>query len=256
MTRDDRKQEILALLEDRGNVEVEVLSRQFAVSKMTIHRDLDDLEREGVLRKVRGGATIEAGMQFESDFRFRARQDGDIKRQVARKALELIEPGMTIMIADGTTAAALGAILPERRPLTAITNNAAVIDNLRNENGINLISLGGRYSAKYNGYFGVLTEQSLASLRADIAFITAPALSGTQIFHMDGDVVRTKQAMLRAAAKSCLLVLHRQFDRVALHMFADLMAFDWIIADRLPDQQVCDELAGRGIKLTLVDEMD
>ena len=60
MARDDRKQQILGMLEDRGSVEVEALAQQFSVSKMTIHRDLDDLESEGVLRKIRGGATIEA----------------------------------------------------------------------------------------------------------------------------------------------------------------------------------------------------
>jgi DeoR/GlpR family transcriptional regulator of sugar metabolism len=255
MTREDRQREIMGLLENRGMVEVEALTRQFSVSKMTVHRDLDDLERQGVLRKVRGGATIEAGIQFESDFHFRARQDRDVKFQVARKALELVEPGSTIMIADGTTAAALGMIVPEKRPVTVITNNAAVIDGLRSETGINLISLGGAYSAKYNGFFGLPTEQNLTSLRADIAFITAPAVSGTQVFHMDGEVVRTKQAMLRAAAKSCLLLLHRQFDRVALHMFADLSDFDWIISDQLPDPKICDELSARGIKLTLADKI-
>ncbi|KQZ76687.1 DeoR family transcriptional regulator [Sphingopyxis sp. Root214] len=254
MARDDRKQQILGMLEDRGSVEVEALAQQFSVSKMTIHRDLDDLESEGVLRKIRGGATIEAGIQFESDFRFRTRQDSDAKDAVARAAMELVEPGMTVMLADGTTTAALGAMLIEKRPITAITNNAAIMDSLRSDAGINLIALGGRYSGKYNGYFGVLAEQSLASLRSDIAFITAPAVSGSQVFHMDGDVVRTKRAMLRAAAKSCLLVLHRQFDRVALHMFADLSEFDWIIVDRLPESNICDELAARGIKLTVAGE--
>lgn len=254
MARDDRKQLIMSMLEDRGSVEVEMLSQQLGVSKMTVHRDLDDLEAEGVLRKIRGGATIEAGIQFESDFRFRMRHDSGAKDAVARKALELIEPGMTIMLADGTTAAALGAMLPEKRPLTVITNNAATVDGLRSEASINLISPGGRYSGKYNGYFGVLTEQSLASLRGDIAFITAPAVSGSQVFHMDGDVVRTKRAMLRAAAKSCLLVLHRQFDRVALHLFAELSEFDWIIVDQLPEQRIVDELSARGIKLLVADK--
>ena len=71
--REDRKQAIMDLLVEQRAVDLDDLAERFAVSKMTIHRDLDDLESEGLLRKMRGGATMESGTQFESDFRFRAR---------------------------------------------------------------------------------------------------------------------------------------------------------------------------------------
>ena len=97
---------------------------------MTIHRDLDELEQNGVLRKVRGGPTADAGNQFESDFRIRVRQDADAKERMAREALSLIEPGMTVMINDGSMSAVLGSMLNQKRPLTVITNNQAIISAL------------------------------------------------------------------------------------------------------------------------------
>ncbi|OZG73607.1 DeoR family transcriptional regulator [Hahella sp. CCB-MM4] len=251
MKRDERRQLILELLADQGAVEVEELAHRYAVSKMTVHRDLDELEQAGLLRKVRGGATIEAGMQFESDFRFRERQGHEEKELIARRAMELIEPGMTIMINDGSTAAALGEMLPEKRPLTVITNNAAIIDRLRQESGIKLIALGGEYSAKFNGYFGVLTEQSLENLRADIAFISSPAVSGSQAFHMDDDVIRSKRAMLKGSVKSCLLISHQRFGHVALHVLANLEEFDAVITDCSPGDEVFNELTQSGIHLTI-----
>ena len=72
MKRDERRQAIMDLLVGARAVDLDDLADRFAVSRMTIHRDLDDLEQAGLLRKVRGGATIEAGTQFESDFRIRA----------------------------------------------------------------------------------------------------------------------------------------------------------------------------------------
>ncbi|MGO8536032.1 DeoR family transcriptional regulator, partial [Rhizobium ruizarguesonis] len=72
----------------------------FSTSRLTIHSDLDDLEQAGVLRKVRGGATIDAGTQFESDFRIRERQGSEAKLAMAETALELVEPGMTVMVND------------------------------------------------------------------------------------------------------------------------------------------------------------
>lgn len=72
LKREERRQAIMDLLVETRAADLDALAERFAVSRMTIHRDLDDLEQAGLLRKVRGGATIEAGIQFESDFRIRA----------------------------------------------------------------------------------------------------------------------------------------------------------------------------------------
>ena len=85
------------------------------------------------MRKIRGGATVESGTQFESDFRIRARQDVGAKARMAQAAAALVEPGMTVLINDGSMAAVLAETLLDRRPLTVITNNAAVLDRLRVE---------------------------------------------------------------------------------------------------------------------------
>ncbi|ENS79891.1 DeoR/GlpR family DNA-binding transcription regulator [Brucella melitensis] len=251
MKRDDRRQAIINLLIENQAVDLDDLAGRFAVSKMTIHRDLDSLEQSGVLRKVRGGATIGAGTQFESNFRFRERQDGEAKLKMARAALELVEPGMTVMVNDGSMAALLGGMLREKRPLTVITNNAVIIDELKGENGINLIALGGTYSAKFNAFFGILTEEALARLSADIAFVSSPAVNGQLVYHMDENVVRTKRAMTNAAARSCLLVNHQRFGRPALHVMADLTDFDAIITDASPGTAVLNGLKQAGIKLTI-----
>jgi DeoR/GlpR family transcriptional regulator of sugar metabolism len=251
MKRDDRQAAIMDLLVEQGSVELEDLAQRFAVSKMTIHRDLDELEQAGVLRKIRGGATTEAGTQFESDFRFRERRSGAAKERMCDAALALVEPGMTVMINDGSTAAVLGRRLVEKRPLTVITNNAAVIDALRDESGITLITLGGTYSAKFNAYFGVVTEGSLAQLRADIAFISVPAVAGMEAFHMDDEVVRAKRAMQHAARQNVLLVNHARFDRTALHKLCDLTDYAAIITDDTPSDAAQQALAQGGVALTI-----
>lgn len=238
MKRDDRRQAIMDLLVEHRMVDLEDLSDRFAVSKMTIHRDLDDLEQAGMLRKVRGGATIEAGSQFESDFRFRQQQEGGAKRRMAQAALELIEPGMTVMINDGSMASVLGEMLPQKRPITVITNNAAVIDCLKTESGVNLIAVGGSYSVKFNGFFGVVAEEALSRLSADIAFISTPAVSGSRVYHMDDDVVRSKRAMIAGAARRCLLVNHKRFNHTALHVLATIDEFEVIITDEEPPEDV------------------
>lgn len=254
MKRDRRRQAIMDLLIERRAVDLEDLADRFGVSKMTIHRDLDDLEQTGLLRKIRGGATIETGTRFESDFRIREMQDADGKARMARVALDFVEPGMTVMVNDGSMAAVLGAGLPEKAPLTVITNNAAVIDHLKEATRVTLIALGGEYSAKFNGFFGLVTETALSRLRADLAFISTPAVAGLQAFHMDSAVVQAKRVMIRSSGRRVLLVNHRRFGHPAMHLLADLAEFDAIITDASPPAEDCTAIEEAGLKLTLAKE--
>lgn len=243
MKRDERRQEIVNLLIENRTLELDDVASRFGVSKMTIHRDLDDLESAGVLRKVRGGATIDAGTQFESDFRFRELQEADVKRALAETAADLVEPGMTVMINDGSMASVLGDVLCEKKPVTIITNNAAIMERAKGISGVTLICLGGVYSAKFNAYLGIVTEKALLDLRADIAFISAPAASGRLAYHMDEAVVRTKRAMMTSSRQTCLLINSRRFGHTALHVLADIAKFDTVISDKPLPQDTSAELA-------------
>jgi len=251
LKRESRQQAIMDLLVAEGNVDLDSLAERFAVSRMTIHRDLDELESAGLLRKVRGGATIESGTRFESDFRFRERQGGAAKSAMATEALDLVEPGMTVMINDGSMAALLGERLTAKRPLTVITNNAAVIDALKAEAGITLIALGGLYSPKFNAFLGKVTEEALESLRADIAFISTPGVSGLEVFHMDEQVVRAKRLMMDKARIRCLVVNHARFGHAALYRLGALAEFDHIITDDQPDARTAKTFRDAGLTLTI-----
>lgn len=254
MKLEDRRQEIIEVLVREGSASLEVLSQRFGVSKMTIHRDLDDLEAAGLLRKVRGGATIEASSQFESDFRYRERRAVEEKRRIARFAVGLVEPGMSVMVDDGSTSQLLAPRLAECRPLTVITNNMAIMEQLSGAAGIVLMALGGTYSRKFNGFFGVLTEDNLAGLRADLSFVSSSAIEGFSAFHQDQEVVQVKRHFIRSAARRYLLVDHAKFGHTALHFLAELDAFDEIITGAPLDRETERLLGNRGIGLHIATE--
>lgn len=254
MKLEDRRQEIIDLLMEAGTVALDDLAMRFGVSKMTIHRDLDDLEAAGMLRKVRGGASIESNLQFESDYRYRERREPDEKRRIAATAAALIEPGMTVLINDGSTAGLLAERLVDMRLLTVITNNCAVFETLKDASGVTLLTLGGVYSKKFNGFFGIVTEESLSRLRADIAFVSTPAVNGTTCYHMDHDVVRAKRLMISAGSRAYLLVDHQKFGRTALHHLADLSAFAGVITGVPLPPHHATPLTDAGIPLILAQQ--
>jgi len=254
MKREERQQGIVNLLVERRTVDLEDLAERFAVSKMTVHRDLDELEQSGFLRKVRGGASIQPSGHFESDFRYRQKQAGEEKQRLAAAAVAMIEPGQTVIIDDGSTAGGIARHLADLRPLTVISNNLAVIQDLAGVGGITLIALGGQYSKKFHGFFGLLAEDTLRSLRADVAFLSSSAIHGVSAFHQDQEVVHTKRLMMAAAARKYLLVDHGKFGRTALHFLTGLEAFDAVFTGRELEPQMREALDGAGVSLTMVEK--
>jgi len=244
-----RRHEIVEMLVEHGSATLEALAEHFGVSKMTIHRDLDALEAEGRLRKLRGGATLESSGQFESDFRYRARMAGEEKARIAQHAAGFVEPGMSVMVDDGSTSQALAPHLAAIRPLTVITNNLGLISDLSGKPGIELIALGGNYASKFNGFFGVLTETALRDLRADMALISSSAVSERSAFHQDQEVLGVKRAMIASAAQRYLMVDHQKFGRTALHLLADLEDFDGVVTSDALERTRAETLRQDGIRL-------
>ncbi|KQT52002.1 DeoR family transcriptional regulator [Aureimonas sp. Leaf454] len=255
MKREHRRRDIIDLLAEGGSASLDMLAHHFAVSKMTIHRDLDELEAEGLLRRTRGGATIEASTQFESDFRHRTQMAVDEKRAVARRGADFIEPGMSVMVDDGSTSQTILPFLVEKRPLTVITNNMALITELAGEAGINLIALGGTFSRKFNGFFGAVTENALASLRADISFISSSAIQGRTAFHQDQEALEVKRRMIASSARRYLLVDHGKFGRTALHLLTDLKVFDGIVTSSALSAETAASLRQDGLTLHFAEDL-
>lgn len=252
MKLDGRRQAIMDLLMESGTVSLDELAAQFGVSKMTVHRDLDELQDAGLLRKVRGGATLQSSAQFESDFRYRERQAIEEKRRIAAAAAQLVEPGQTVMIGDGSTVGNIAKLLVDIRPLTVITNNLAVVQELNDASGLQLISPGGQYNRKYNGFFGLVAEDALRALRADIAFLSTSAIHGAAAFHQEPEVLRSKRLMMAGSGQRFLVVDHGKFGRSALHFFSELNRFDAVLTGGQPEAASRVALDAAGVTLRVI----
>ncbi|MFT4039890.1 MAG: DeoR/GlpR family DNA-binding transcription regulator [Thermomicrobiales bacterium] len=228
---DERRERIAAIVLTNEAVSGRDLAARFGVSQMTIHRDLDELERRGVLRKTRGGATPQPSSLFESNVRYRLGSAIREKEALARYALTLIEPGQAVLLDDATTTLALARLLPELAPLTVITNYLATIQALHASPGIRLIALGGEYFPSHDSFTGIVCQGSIAALRADIFLMSTSAVSHGTAFHQEQDIVAVKRAMLRVADRRVLLIDHAKLGKTALHRLADLADFDLIVVD-------------------------
>jgi len=226
-----RQERIAERVSQSEFVSAKELAEAFAVSLMTIHRDLDELEGRGMLRKVRGGATPMPSSLFESTVRYRLSAASAEKDALARYALHLIEPGQAVMLDNSTTTLALARLLPSLAPLTVITNFHAVLREIGMSRHIQLIILGGQYAPQHDAFTGLVCEAAINALRADVVFMSTTAITNGVAYQPEQDESLVKRAMLGAAARRILLVDHHKFGRVALHRLASLRDFDLVVVD-------------------------
>ncbi|OQO89580.1 DeoR family transcriptional regulator [Saccharomonospora piscinae] len=224
-----------ALIRDRvradGAVRASALAAEFGVSVMTVHRDLDALQAQGWLVRVRGGATAAPSPAFHGDIAQRRATMVQAKRALARAALELVRPGDTVMLDESTTCLALAERLAERTPLTVITYFQPVVTLLAGMPGITLISLGGEYFPAYDAFLGLYTAEGVAKVRADTVFVSTTAVAHGRCYHHSQATVQVKRAMLASASRRVLVVDHTKFARQGLYALAPLTDFDLVLAD-------------------------
>jgi len=225
---DERRRSILDELTEHGSVQIDHLADQLDVSRMTVHRDLNQLEEKGLLRKVRGGATLESSVLFESSYDHRKQNAVSRKRACAESAAERLSPGQAVMIDDGTTTALLEDYVSDFTPITVITNSRPLADEMRKVKDINLIILGGKYNPAFEACFGFICEKSVSNLHSDALFLSTSAINKNELYHQNEDIARLKRSMMDVSSKIFLLVDNRKFEKSGMYKFASIDEFDCV----------------------------
>jgi DeoR/GlpR family transcriptional regulator of sugar metabolism len=238
---------------EAGFVRVDTLAEHYGVSIMTVHRDLDELERLGFLYKVRGGATSAPTTTFHGDLEHRMQAQVDAKLAIAREVVRTeVEPGQVIALDDSTTSLVLARLLPAKAPLTVVTHFQPVIRALAAQPGIELIGLGGRYDAAYDSFLGQATADAAARLRYDLLFLSTTAVTEGVCYIQSLDTVITRRALIASAARSVALIDHTKFDRRALHRLVNLADLHRVVVDDATPDQVVRRERARGATIDRV----
>ncbi|TLW91801.1 DeoR/GlpR transcriptional regulator [Saccharomonospora piscinae] len=243
--RQVRQQRITDFVIDHGSAAVAELVRLTGVSHMTVHRDIDDLARRGVVRKFRGGVSALPSTVFESNSEYRLSAHLDAKAAIARSAAALVEPGMSVLLDDSTTALQLARLLPDLAPLTVATNYLRAIDVLKNVEDLRLICIGGDYSRTHDSFLGMPCLETIERITVDVAFLSTSAMNVSMTFHQEPEIVLVKRAMLESAETRVLLMDSSKMPRAALHRLAPVTDYDRLIVDSGVDGALVKELEER-----------
>lgn len=201
---EERKQKILTELDHNGTVQIRQLTAQLNASESTIRRDLEDLAKDGVLKRVHGGAQKISSLRDEPGVREKATANTAAKVAIARSAAAMISSGDLIFIDAGTTAAQMIPLLKEK-DVTVVTTG---VDNasLLADYGVSTILLGGTVKPLTKAVIGAEAARSLSLYRFNIAFL------GTNGVHArygcttpDPEEAATKRVAIEQAARTVIL---------------------------------------------------
>src|SRR6266498_755191 len=198
-----RHELILRTLRTEGPAAVRVLAERLGVSQATVRRDLVQLDQEGLLTRVYGGAF--SANDYDESFAQVATVRVREKDAIAARCAELVKDGDTILLDIGTTAHRFAREL-HGRTITVMTSNLAVYEELVDDPDIQLILLGGVVRRSYRSLVGYLTEDALRQVRADRLFLGCSGVRPDGLV-MDTTVVEVsiKRAMIAAADRVVLL---------------------------------------------------
>jgi DeoR family fructose operon transcriptional repressor len=203
MRSKERRTRLLAAL-DAGEIDVDDLARRFDVSASTVRRDLQRLSEENAVRRTYGGAIL-TGHPVETTLDQRLAVNGAQKRALAQAAINLIEDGDTLILDAGSTVAAFGKLLLQRK-LRIITNNLALLPFLARAPDIELVVLGGALRANSMGTVGPLANEALRRMTADRAIMSADGVvAGRGLCEADLDQVSLKSLMMEQAREVIVL---------------------------------------------------
>lgn len=251
MLANERQNQILSLIEERGSVRSVDLAEEFKVTHETIRRDLQALAETRQITRIHGGATSLSGRPKLRSFTERRIRQVGAKQGIARVALKWIEPGRTYAFDSSTTAFELVDLLPDL-PFRVVTNAYAVIDRLAGMESIELVSTGGRYHPKTQTFVGVDSIETLKRHNVQTAFVSCIGLDlkrgASEGFE---EQVAFKERLVRDAEEVVLLVDSTKLGRRSEYFFAEIEAFRTVITDSGADEKFVENLRRRGVEVVV-----
>lgn len=247
----ERRQNILAALEEAGELSVEDMSIRFDVSEVTIRQDLQALSNQGLLLRTRGRAFATTVMpEFSFDVR---QQQAAQKRRIGQAAAALVTHGDTIFLDASTTAQAMIPYLKSLSELTVITNSLKVALSLLDSPQIHVILPGGHLRRESISVVGQPPDNSLEGINVQLGFFGARGVTANEgLTDVNLSEVTMKRAMVECCRRVVGVIDARKWGNVATATFATAEQIHLLITDSDAPIAMVNEMRQRGIEVLLV----
>lgn len=254
MLKEERYQKIVDFVNKKNAVTVDELCEKFHISQSTVSRDLQRLNQSGKLIKTHGGAVSHSsGLSSEPSFTYRKKQFMEEKQRIARKAVDYIRPGETVILDSGTTTFWMADFLAEVENLNVWTNDLLLALELLNHENIDVTMLGGKLRRKYFNAMGALTNQLLKNIYVDRFFIGVDAINvdgGLMVYSIEE--AELKRSMIEKSKETILLCDHSKFEKMALMSICPVERVHKVITGKETDPEIIETIRKLKVDIDVV----
>jgi DeoR family fructose operon transcriptional repressor len=245
-----RRERIQEYLLTHKIVRMDDLSAMLDASDATVRRDLEWLEREGVLERTHGGAILSQRMTLEPEYLQRANTNPEEKRLIGKLAASIIEDGDVVFINSGTTTAQVIRHIRDDAGITVISNNIHAALEVGQAGFIHYL-IGGEYQPHSNSVAGSFAVDNLRQVYADKAILGVDGISlihgCTVPSHAEAEVV--KQMIERTHGKIYIVADHSKWGVVSNFQIASIDQIDKLITDAVIDPATLESLAAHSVEI-------
>lgn len=246
-----RLSRLLDLIRLRGFASIDEIVCELGVSESTARRDLDVLEEQGTARRTHGGVVYAGGSGPGGDLGQQPTHWA-AKQAIAKRAVEEIAAGETVLLDGGTTTYEVARLLVGRS-LQVVTNSLPVANLFVSELRTDLVLLGGYVSPRTGVCLGPYANELLGRLHVTTTVLSAAGISAEGLFNAHLLLAETEQAMLKAAGRVIVVADSSKFGRRSLTLVAALAEIDLVISDGDLSARWQQEITAAGPKLLLAD---
>ena len=247
-----RREDIMAMLKETAHLSVREIAEQLLVSEMTVRRDLTQMEKEGIVKRSFGSASLSDGFKMEQSVLQRATRSSEAKRRIAVAAAALVENGNSVILDVGTTVYELAKLLASR-PVTIHTSSIPTAICANGDVADVRVS-GGRMERTYEVLNGPSAESFYRSIYCDFAFVSTAAVSvkyGLTAYTEDD--ASLKRIMLAQARQRVLLADASKFNAIQQFRACGLENVDLVITDSVPEEPYLEFFQQHRIRLIVAD---
>ncbi|MCW2803638.1 MAG: Transcriptional regulator, DeoR family [Propionibacteriaceae bacterium] len=244
--------DLLLSVADR-RASVAQISDHLQVTTETVRRDLDVLERRGVLRRVRGGAELMDSTPFEQALAARQAEQYEDKKRISRRLLDELPNDGVVVLDSGSLTLVFAQAIPRDRSLTIVTNNLPAAKHLSDYENLRIITLPGMIRGLTSAAVDAWTSRRLRSLTTDLAIVGVNGLTASHgLTTTNPEEAAAKRSMLLAARRRVVPVISGKLGRNSFCSFAAVNEVDLIVTDAAAPDAVVQELAAAGPEVVVV----
>ncbi len=250
--QEERLRGIMKILEKENRVLINDLSKIFNTTSVTIRKDLDQLEREGFLKRTHGGAILHKPLFHGLALIEKEKLHADEKKRIADEAVKLINEGDVIILDSGSTTTQLARNMKNLKGITVITNAVNIALELATSD-LEIILTGGSFQKDSSTLIGPLADDVLRKVSADKLFHGVDGVD-YELGLTTPNIIEanTSRVMMQRAGENILLVDSSKFGRRSLGVICQIKEINKIITTKEMDKTEIQKLNDMGVEVVIV----